>query len=53
MICATWSLNCFGFGFHISAEQFYDGNKQELVKKWGKTINQQKMPCQMMAQVSK
>ena len=32
MICATLSLNCFCFDFHISAEQFYDRNKQELVK---------------------
>jgi hypothetical protein len=39
---------CFVF-FHISAEQFYDPNKQE----WGKNRNQQTMPCQMMAQVSK
>ena len=31
MICATWSLNCFCFDFHISAEQFYDWNTQ-LVK---------------------
>ena len=23
-ICAIWSLNCFYFYFHISAEQFYD-----------------------------
>ena len=32
MICATCSLNCFCFDFYISAEQFYDPNKQELVK---------------------
>ena len=36
MICATQSLNCFCFDFHISAEQFYDHNKQELVKTGGK-----------------
>ena len=29
MICATYY---FCFDFHISAEQFYDRNKQELVK---------------------
>ena len=39
MICATWSINCFCFDLHISAEQFYDRNKQELVK----TINQHKL----------
>ena len=42
MICATWSLNCFCFDFHISAEQFYDRKKQkELVKtvKNHKSIN--------------
>ena len=44
-ICKTWSLNCFCFDLHISAEQFYDRNKQE----WGKNRNQQTMPCQMMA----
>jgi hypothetical protein len=32
MICATRSLNCFCFDFHISAEQFYDRSTQELVK---------------------
>jgi hypothetical protein len=32
VICARLSLNCFCFDFHISAEQFYDGNKQEVVK---------------------
>ena len=42
----------FYFDFHISAEQFYDCNKQGLVKR-EKTINQQTMPCQMMAQISK
>ena len=31
-VCATWSLNIFCFDFHISAEQFYDHNKQELGK---------------------
>ena len=36
MICTTRSLNCFCFDFHISAEQFYDRNKQELVKMWEK-----------------
>ena len=25
-------INCFCFDFHISAEQFYDCNKHELVK---------------------
>ena len=44
-ICATWSLNCFCFDFHISTEQFYDHSKQELVKTGG-NINQQTMPCQ-------
>ena len=39
--------------FHICGEQFYDGNKQELVKMGEKTINQQTMPCQTMAQVLK
>ena len=48
-ICSICSQNCFCFDFHISAEQFYDHKKQEL----GKGINQQAMPCQMMAQVSK
>ena len=47
-ICTTWSLNCFCFDFLISAEQFYDRNKQVR----GKTRNKQTMPCQMMAQVS-
>ena len=41
-ICETLSLNCFCFDFHISAEQFYDRNKQEP----GKNRNQQTMPCQ-------
>ena len=53
MIWATRSLNCFCFDFHISAENFYDRNKQELVKTGKKNINRQTMPCQMMAQVSK
>ena len=52
MIWVTRSLNYFCFDFLISAENFYDRNKQELVKT-GKTINQQTMPCQMMAQVLK
>ena len=53
MIWVTRSLNYFCFDFLISAENFYDrNNKQELVKT-GKTINQQTMPCQMMAQVLK
>ena len=40
-ICATWSLNCFCFDFHISAEQFYDHNKQELGKTGENQTNKQ------------
>ena len=55
MICATRSLNCFCFDFHISAEQFYDRSKQELIKTGGKNIinKQCHVKYEIMAQLSK
>ena len=54
MIGATWSLNCFCFDFHISAEQFEfdDRNKQYHVKWWLKYRNNRSVSWRLSCTLS-